>query len=326
MFTVYADIMTFVNAQADRFISSKTAAIAAAIEPAAVTLLSVYVMIWGFSHIRGLIQEPFMDFLTRMIKIVAIVAIGLSLWGYNEYIVDTFVKSPDSLASAIAGGQVNTQGLLDKIMLDAYNTGNAFFENAGVMNGNFGGYIVAAAVWLAGILVTAYSAVLIIMAKIFLTVLVALGPLFIVGLLFDSTSRYFESWIGQLSNYALLTPLVTGANVFVLEMFSDFAGQAAQLGGDVKIAEIVPLLITAAISMMVLNQIPSTAAGLGGGIAVSTMGVGRKMLGKAWGAASWAPKKAGQATLAAGAKGTKVVARKAWNAYQTRRNKVDKAA
>lgn len=319
MSTLYAGMMSFIDAQTSTYVSSKTQAVASAIQPAVVSLMGSYIILWGLAHIRGMVQEPVMEFVMRVIKIVGILAIGISLWGYNAYVTDTFMNSPDSLASALGGSKVSTINTLDDTLDKIFDIGANFWQQAGLRN--IGAYLAALLVWLVGIVVTAYAAFLIILSKILLAVLIALGPIFIALLLFETTAKFFESWIAQLSNYALTVPLVTAVNVFILGMFKSAAVQAAALG-TVQIADIFPLLVTSVISVLVLAQVPNVASGLAGGIAMSSYGAGRLALRSAGKPAKFAGKKAAQGA----AKGTRLAARKAVTAYRSRRNKVQRAA
>lgn len=337
MADIYTNMFAFVNRQSQFFISDVTKLVAESIQPAVVTAMSIYVIFWGLAHIRGMVKEPILEFALRMAKMVAIFAIGVGMWKHNEYIVDTFVKSPGVLAAAIAGtgtaGEADNENIrtFDKMLDDTFTVGKAFYDQGSVLS-NFGAYIAAFVVWVAGVVITAYGAFLIILSKVFLSVIIALGPIFISLLLFDATAKFFEGWISQMSNYALMTPLVTAANVFIIEMFQGVAEQTAAKGTAAVIADIFPMIVTAAVSVMVLHQIPSVASGLAGGVAISSLGVGRKVFGAAVSPVT-APMKhyGGKAKDAAVKKFDTTVAkgsRAAWNkgAEMLRRNKVDKAA
>lgn len=337
MADIYANMFAFVNNQSKYFISDVTKLVADAIQPAVVTLMGVYVILYGLAHIRGMVKEPIVEFALRMFKMIFIFAVGVGMWKHNDYIVDTFIKSPSTLAAAIAGkgtGDAASEENIrtfDKMLDDTFTVGKAFYDQGSVLS-NFGAYIAAFVVWVAGVVITAYGAFLIILSKVFLSVIIALGPIFISMLLFDATSKFFEGWISQMSNYAVMTPLVTAANVFIIEMFQGVAEQTAEKGTAAVIADVFPMIVTAAVSVMVLHQIPSVASGLAGGVAVSSMGVGRKVFGAAVSPVT-APMKhyGGKAKDAAVKKLDTAVSkgsRAAWNKAKTiaRPNKVDKAA
>lgn len=93
----YEQVFTYVTNVCDSYIGSSVAAVAAAISPAAYTLLGVYIMLWGLASMRGLIQEPIMEAAVRMIKIAFIFGIGIKLAEYNVYVVDTVLIRRNSL-------------------------------------------------------------------------------------------------------------------------------------------------------------------------------------------------------------------------------------
>lgn len=317
---IYADIMTYVNTQTATFISTKTPVVADVLKPAAAAFMSIYVLLHGFAHIRGVVQEPFKEFAIKILKMVAIYAIGINMLNYNELIVDTFVTSPDAIASAIGGGSVSasTVSTLDVILDKSFTTGKGFWDNAGILSGNMGAYIAAFVCWAMGIIVTAYACFLIVLSKVFLACIVAVGPLFIISLWFETTAKFFEAWVAQLANYGLVVVLVTATNVFTIGMFEGTAAQAATLGGNVAIADVFPLVVTALISLLVLAQVPQAAAGLAGGIAMSSYGVGRLLFGHGKQLAGFA----GRPAKAAGQKAGAWAGKKISAAYRERRNKI----
>jgi len=53
------------------------------------------------------------------------------------------------------------------------------------------------------------------------------GPFFIALLFFETTKRFFESWIAQLANYAFITILTVMVSALMLGIVSSVAQQAA---------------------------------------------------------------------------------------------------
>jgi type IV secretion system protein VirB6 len=277
---VFSDVLEFVNTLTSAYISTNVAIVADAIKPAVITLLGLYVILWGVASVRGLIQEPITDAAVRLLKIGLIVGVGLQLGHYNELVTDTFFHAPEQLASALTGAQGNNQAIagLDTILDSGFTIGKAFWDKAGIVSGDFGMYLISLLVWTVTILVTAYAAFLIILAKIALSLIIALGPVFIVSLLFQPTASFFNAWIQQLSNYFILIVLVIAANVFVLTLFQRAAAGAAAIASTAQIDQVFPFLITGGLSFLVLWQLPNMASGLAGGLSLSGYGIpGRVM-------------------------------------------------
>ena len=76
----------------------------AAIEPAAVSLAVIYVMVWGFLHLKGSLQEPVLTGALRIVRLVVVLGEGLRLWEYNAVLVDTFMECAGGLAARSGRG------------------------------------------------------------------------------------------------------------------------------------------------------------------------------------------------------------------------------
>ena len=197
---------TWLNGQLASYIGANTAKVAAALEPAIVTFGAVYVMVWGYLHLTGRIEEPFATGLKRLITLAVVLGVALHLWLYNSVIVDTFYQAPAQLAAVVVG-TADPVTTIDAIWNSGGTVAGYLFSNGGVMHGDLGSYIAGAVVWFLVGLLCVYTMFLIALSSIALSVLLALGPLFFAALFFDSTRRLFEAWIAQLTNYALITVL-----------------------------------------------------------------------------------------------------------------------
>src|ERR1700722_17413668 len=99
----FATFWTWLNGQLAAYIGDNTARLATALEPAVVTLATVYVMAWGYLHLTGKIEEPVLTGLKRILVLAVILGVGLRLWLYNTGIVDKFYNAPAQRAAAMVG-------------------------------------------------------------------------------------------------------------------------------------------------------------------------------------------------------------------------------
>jgi type IV secretion system protein VirB6 len=262
---------TWLNTQLASYVGTNTAAVAAAIEPAAVTLATMYVMVWGYMSLTGKIQEPVMEGLKRIFVMMLILGIGIRLWTYNTLVVDTVFNGPAQLAASIvgAGSPVNT---IDTIWDRGGYVASELWNKGGVFSGDFGFYLAGAIVYIIVGAICVYAMFLIALSKIALSFILVLGPLFIVFLFFDATKRFFESWVAMLANYALITVLTILAAALLLQIVQSYATQTAALGAAIVTTDALNMILVAALVFLVLRQVPSLASGLASGIALSTFG------------------------------------------------------
>jgi type IV secretion system protein VirB6 len=119
-------------------------------------------------------------------------------------------------------------------------------------------------------LTTLYVAFLMALALVALAILLALAPLFIAMLLFDSTKRFFEAWIAQLANYALVIILVASVANLMLHAVSQPLQIAYSEGGSVTGADALRVSVFCGFVLLILTQILPMASGLASGIALSS--------------------------------------------------------
>ena len=75
----FATFWSWLNGQLAAYIGDNTSRLATALEPAVVTLATIYVMAWGYLHLTGKITEPFEAGLKRVALIALILGVGLRL-------------------------------------------------------------------------------------------------------------------------------------------------------------------------------------------------------------------------------------------------------
>ena len=267
----FAEFNTWLNGLLSNYIGAKTAVVGAALEPAIVTLATVYMMIWGYLHLIGKIEEPMMAGVKRIVMLVIILAGALHLWLYNGLIVDTFFNAPGQLAANIIGAY-DSVTVIDQIIFMGDDAATLLIQKGGVLNGNFSYYVAGFAVYLIVGITAIYTIFLLALSRIALSVLLALGPLFIALLFFESTKRFFESWIAQLANYACISILTVLVAALMMTLISTAAQQAAAAGGGIQIAQAVRVCMAAGLTFLVMRQVMPMAAGLASGLALSTFG------------------------------------------------------
>jgi type IV secretion system protein VirB6 len=275
----FATFWTWLNGQLASYIGTNTARVAEALEPAIVTLATVYVMVWGYLHLTGRIDEPFVTGLKRLLTLAAVLGGAVHLWLYNSLIVDTFYQAPARLAAAVVGAP-DPVAVVDAI----WNRGGAvagyLFNNGGFFK-DMGCYIAGATVWVLVGLLCVYTMFLIALSSIALAVLLALGPLFMALLLFEATRRYFEAWVAQLANYALITILTVLVAALLLQIVESYADQTAARGTAIVTVDALNMVLIAVLVFLLMRQVMPIAAALAGGIALNSFGTVSRLIG--WG-------------------------------------------
>lgn len=280
MSTFYTQLLDATTSPLQGFISSTASSVIGSITPVATTLLLIYVMFWGWSMMRGVITEPVTDGITRIAKLTIICAIALSFGRYSQFLVNWLWESPDRLASIIAGSNTADKisfldTIFEKIWGYAEIWDTAANNNANALGiPNLGQFIMAWLIRIVDALMTGYAAFLFILAKIALAIMLAIGPIFILATMFESSRKFFDSWIAQCLNFCFVIVL-TAAILKIIGSYIDTsvmnAGASAS-GTDPAYSDGFLVIIMCGICFVMMLQVNAIASGISGGTAISTMG------------------------------------------------------
>ncbi|MBV6417192.1 MAG: hypothetical protein CMLOHMNK_01831 [Steroidobacteraceae bacterium] len=268
----FAEFDAWLTAILSTYIGTNTARIAAAIEPAVVTLGVLYVIVWGFLQLRGQIDEPVGYGVLRILKLALVLGVGLRLWLYGPVLVDTFLQAPRELAALIAGAS-DPVTTIDEILFNGGEAAEHLIEKGGFFDGDLSYYLAGFFVYLIVGLTAIYTIFLMALARIALSVLLAIGPLFIALLLFDSTKRFFEAWLAQLTNYALISVLSVLTAALMMNLLTVATTQALAAGEGITIAHAARVGLASGLIFLVMRQVMPMSAGLASGLALSSFGL-----------------------------------------------------
>ena len=276
----FTEFSQWLDAILASYIAGNTARVAALLEPAIVGLGTLYVAIWGYLQLAGKVEEPFVEGARRLLTLALILGLCLQLWLYNTVIVDTFFTAPAALAAGLIGA-FNSAGVVDQVFFDGSDVASQLLAKGGLFEGAWSFSLAGFAVYLIVGLTAIYTMFLLSLSKIALSILIALGPLFIALLFFESTKRFMGAWIAQLANYAFITILTVLAAALMLQVVTAAASQAMATGGLITIGNAAQVCVAAGLTFLIMKQVPSIAAGLASGVALSSFGAVSSAI--AWG-------------------------------------------
>lgn len=277
-FHFYSRMFTELSNALSTYVNDTATNIIGAITPVATTLVSIYVMLWGWSMLRGVISEPIMDGVGRIVRLALIVGVALQLGLYNGFIADMLWNSPDALASYVGGGNgTSNAAYLDTLMSRMYDFGDAYYQKAQANSTlgipDLGLLFMAYALWVAGVIATGYGAFLLALAKMGLAVALGVGPLFILLTIFEPTKRFFDAWIGQALNYVFLVMLSAATIKLIMVILEKYLTDASgTVLADPALDQALPAIVFSIIGALALVQMPAMASALGGGVALGTLG------------------------------------------------------
>ncbi|WP_312165957.1 type IV secretion system protein [Phenylobacterium sp.] len=260
-FAVFGPAYAFIDDRLEQFLTQGASGMVAELAGPMRLALVLYVLLYGFAILRGAIAEPFMDFAVRSLKLAVIYMLATSV-AYGDWVAEPLFRTlPEALAQAISGGAAQEPGAaFDQFFARGAYLGQKIADTGSAID--IAPWLMAAAVFLIGAAAAALGFGIVMIAKIALALLIALGPIFVACALFDGTRRYFFGWLSQAVNYLVLFALIISVFQLVLSLVGDqwsaIDGHDPMVGGLLFVA----LCFLAAIFFL---QTPAIAAGIAGG-------------------------------------------------------------
>jgi type IV secretion system protein VirB6 len=260
-FQVFEPASTFVDGKLDAFLNERAASAIAAVSGPLRVALVLYVVLYGIAILRGAISEPFLDFAVRSLKLALIYMLATTV-AYSTYVTTPlFHTLPDTLTQAISGAGVPDIGAaFDQFFGRAAYMAQKIGQTGSAMN--LAPWILAAVVYFVGALVSALGFGVVMIAKVALALLIALGPVFVACCLFDASRRYFWGWLSQALNYVVLFALIITVFQLILSLVAQQWGSINGLDPMAGGLLFVALSLLGAIFFL---QTPAIAAGIAGG-------------------------------------------------------------
>ncbi|WP_321858081.1 type IV secretion system protein [Paraburkholderia tropica] len=303
------------------YVTSVSSALSSAIVPVVTTAVTIWIVAYGFAVIRGEAHESVPAFAWRGLKVAAILSFALGAGLYQGQIVTAVEGATTGLAGTIqtaaanagagnagcgavsAGSVTGTSASVIYQTLDCYDRQIDLVVDAYAQKATHEGMSIAGIVagvcdvvdgWLAGLggaIFLIVLAVEVLMARMLLDVVLALGPLFIACAAFGPTARFFEAWTAKIANYALLQVLVSAFLGLALTAFSAdlapfqvttsapdtnapalLAAVQTALDAGAPVAAALGMLVTGLVLAAIGWQLPAVASGLAGGATMSGFG------------------------------------------------------
>jgi type IV secretion system protein VirB6 len=280
---IAAEFDAWLEALLHDYINDTTVAMALALRPVVLTLSTLYLMAWGYLMLTGRIEQPFVEGAKRIVTIGAIYAVGLEFWFYNTILVNLFFEAPAQLAARVVE-TVQPVTVVDKIIFDGGDAASLLMEKGELFGADILYYFAGLFVYACTGLVAIYVLFLMELSRVALSVLLGMGPLFISLLFFKTTTRLCGAWLSQLATYAFTAILTVLVATLMLGLLTTAAGEAVAVGGEITLAHAVRVGLAAGLTFLILRQIPSIAAALGGAVALGTYSaVSRAIQWSVWG-------------------------------------------
>ena len=274
-------MFTWVGSQFDSVLSTYVLGVVAAlmtgIAPVALTAMTLWIALYGWAVLRNEVSETVPVFMWKVFKIALVLAFALQSGFYISNVSDTASALATGVASTFLPAAANPAAVTTPYaILDSFNDKASqlvidLLKDAGITRLDL---MFAAVVTAFGNVIFLCIALFVVtLAKLFLTFVIAVGPIFVLCLAWRPTARFFDSWLSMLLNSVVLTWFAffaLGLSVYM----GDAMVQAVQDQGGFQgptfnvVGEAMRYCVVMILMAIICFQAPSLASALTGGAAV----------------------------------------------------------
>lgn len=289
---IIGDIYSSFERALNGFYESAATGISGYVIPVAWVLLGISMLVWCYLVMEGKVAVPVTDWLLKFMGFMLVLHVMGN--GYLSWVAAPIFNLPSELTAAASRTASNAPDLLGEVnqkvvdLISALFTAGGNFASEFAFGGAIAVFLLAALVMVAAYLLLATALFAIIFSKLGLSLVLAVGPFFLLALVMPQTRSYFFSWIGTALYFVfyyvftvLFVFLFMGIlNAYLAKLSSQLggsgeasvSGMALQLtgasGGSVGVnvvAICVPVILISLAMFCMFLQIPAICASMTGG-------------------------------------------------------------
>jgi type IV secretion system protein VirB6 len=268
MSSTASDLLLSVDVLGTAFIRDVYQPLGRVLQPIFFTMLILYVIWWGFSLITGRASLSPIEAMERLLRAVVIYWLATS-WGALSGTIYAAIQSiPDVVGSRIMAGIALATGrpassdvlnALDMIYATSIRIAGQIYIGS-VMDslaGLLSALVIVFSIAFLGIAIASVFA-----AKLFLQILVAIGPLWIVLALYKYSSRYTDGFLAIVVRLLIQQVLIFAFLGFysgIITLAIGATDVTTSVDVTLGMSHIMPLLLVEAVGCYLLIQVPGIA-------------------------------------------------------------------
>lgn len=288
---IIGDIYTKFDRALGGFYEVAAAGISSYVIPIAWVLLGICMLIWCYLIIEGKVSVPITDWLLKFVGFMVVLYIMGS--GYLNWVAKPIFELPSALIAAMSGSATDAPDLLGQVnekvvdLVSAMFTAGSNLVKELAIGPAISLFLMGVLVIVSVYLLLASALFSVIFAKLGLSMVLAIGPFFVLALILPQTRNYFYSWLNT-ALYFVFYHVFTALFIFifigivnsymgtlngtlggagggggVLNMVANLLGVR---GSGLNVAAItIPIFLISMAMFFMFLQIPTMCASLTGG-------------------------------------------------------------
>ena len=224
------------------------------------SMFALALILAGYSLMMGWIEAPAKKIVSMFVKFTLIYALLVNWTFFQAIFYNLFTNLPDQIGGQILSSanqaDFNSEGSFSTFIGEFFELGMDATGEAFSSAGWFAGPLLGLVIMLCTVAVTVMILSVVVMSKIAIAVLLALAPVFIIGLIFNISSKMFDSWLQQLMTFTLTVMFTYGVAGFFIILVNTIMIGVAERGEDITASDIAPLAVVSFILVLLIKQVP----------------------------------------------------------------------
>ena len=265
------------------YVNTTSGAVVSTFVTTAVLLTTFHYVMNGFMMVLGKVEVPFSTFLLSCCKFLLISAFALSADVYLAWVVEAIRGLESGLAAAFSGSNgvapTSVYGVVDDAFGKGMDLAAQLWEKAGnrgwrEMGMAMGEYINAGIIAVATLIIALPAGAMIVVAKAVLSIMLGIGPLFVMLLMWAPTKQFFDRWMGVVLTSVFQIALLAAVLSFAIKAFLAFVGPVDVDSDQNPLFTSLQLLVVSSVMLYVLYTVNNYAAQLAGGMSTAAITFG----------------------------------------------------
>lgn len=242
-------------------------------------IFGVYVAIYGWMVMYGFAEGNMTTIMKKIGKFALVWVIATQGTYYSLFFRDFVWMLPESVAGTLLGivgaadpsVQGNVAGLSG--VMETYNDNLNVITKKIAASGKIVPDLLAGLLALIMQIPVIVALFVVLIAKVGLSIMIVLGPLFMIASLFGLTKGIFEGFLRQTMTFVIMAVLAYAVIALLMAMLNEFGTNLSSGRGAIEWVKGIPLALVGLVAAVVFMQVPSFATGIVGGIGLSDLNV-----------------------------------------------------
>ena len=243
-------------------------------EPLVLTVATISLAVLGYLMFTGQVTMQMNQLLPRLFRWAIILALLLNMPDLYAFVYPIVTDVPDAIAAfllAEAGGldEDAVLGMVETVLQAGMNAASEVWKSSGYLD--LSSHVISGLLLITALALAIVAMVLLMLSKLAVGILLAVGPFPLILRLLDVGRGLFEGWLRQLLTFSLVPVFVYSliALNFTILQSAQVQLVTATTADQITLTQIIPFVLVGIANLLLLTQVLTWAGGVGGGVALA---------------------------------------------------------